>query len=243
MNIIIDNKTYFDLFQLGKDLCLKPKVFSSQLYENEDLKRFIQDSDALKYQEYLKLINLNLDKDELLFRLAYIFNPYQNLKYHTYEFNSLTDLGKLIIQFAPKIDVYLKDLLTKGLLLHYIKINSYPINNPSLFKKIEDLTKLAKKKENLAYFCLGFSLFGVTNVNYEGVVYKNYSDFVNKIITNGYLKEHSDELEKNCFLFAFQIETYGNLDTYKRYIQLMRMFNDKKRRYEIEVTHNALKKR
>ena len=106
MNIIIDNKTYFDLFQLGKDLCLKPKVFSSQLYENEDLKRFIQDSDALKYQEYLKLINLNLDKDELLFRLAYIFNPYQNLKYHTYEFNSLTDLGKLIIQFAPKIDVY-----------------------------------------------------------------------------------------------------------------------------------------
>lgn len=147
MNIVIDNKTYFDLYQLGKDICLKPMVFYNELLANDELKRFIKESDEKKYEQFILLDKDKYSLDEYLFYVAYLFNPYQNLKYHTYEFDDLLDLGRLIIKFAPKIDVYLKDLLTKSLLLYFIDLGDSKKSSLNYIKKSVSLLHLAKKMQ------------------------------------------------------------------------------------------------
>lgn len=238
MNIVIDNKTYFDLYQLGKDICLKPMVFYNELLANDELKRFIKESDEKKYEQFILLDKDKYSLDEYLFYVAYLFNPYQNLKYHTYEFDDLLDLGRLIIKFAPKIDVYLKDLLTKSLLLYFIDLGDSKKKQPELYQKICEFTALSQKNANLAYFRLGIYLNG-NEILYNGKKYNNYNDFVDYLLTKDNLKINAEELEKSQFLYAYQIESTKSLETYKKYRHLLKMFNDKKRRYDLEYKRNS----
>lgn len=238
MNIVIDNKTYFDLYQLGKDICLKPMVFYNELLANDELKRFIKESDEKKYEQFILLDKDKYSLDEYLFYVAYLFNPYQNLKYHTYEFDDLLDLGRLIIKFAPKIDVYLKDLLTKSLLLYFIDLGDSKKKQPELYQKICEFTALSQKNANLAYFRLGIYLNG-NEILYNGKKYNNYNDFVDYLLTEDNLKINAEELEKSQFLYAYQIESTKSLETYKKYRHLLKMFNDKKRRYDLEYKRNS----
>jgi len=234
MSITIDNKMYLDLFQLGKDISLKPKVFFNELQNNEELARFINTCDQKKYDEFLKINPNSGTPDEYLFRVSYLFNPHQTLKYHTYEFANVKDIGRVIVKFAPKVDVYIKDLLEKSLLLQFITMKEYDKTQPEFYDKILELTNMSKTNPNIAYFRLGFFLYGTENISYDGKIFKNYKDFARYILAGTELKSRAAEVEKSGYLIALQIETSKSPNVYKRYAHTLKIFQDKRKRYELE---------
>ena len=63
------------------------------------------------YNNIVELMSSPFQQDALLFKVQYILNPIMGLCYHNYYFDNFVSLGKQIIAYGPKTDIYLKDFL------------------------------------------------------------------------------------------------------------------------------------
>lgn len=232
---MIKDRQYDDIFTLAKDLQFYPKDFYRAIFQSKELLNFIKDQDQKKYQAILPLLQeQNIPQDLLLFKMTYILNPHLPLIYHGYRFTDYNEIAKRIIYFAPKIDVYLQDLITEGLLVIHAKLNNLDERDPTLFSKIEEYTHLAKTEPNIAYFRFGFYLYGTKDFYYDKKKYSDLKEFLASLMQASVLINFAQDFEQNGFLFALQIEDAKSPAIYERYRHAVNLYNEKKRRFKKE---------
>lgn len=232
----IKDRQYEDIFKLAEDIQLYPRDFYRAFYKNQELLNFIKAQDFKKYQQILPLIDDHtLLQDVLLYKITYILNPYLPLIYHGYRFKDYRSIALRIIYFAPKVDVYLLDLLKEGLLLDHMRLNQLHDRDKELYRKIEEYTKLAKNEPNLAYFRLGFYLYGTKDFYYDGIKYRDLKELLSSLLSATTLIYFAKDFEESCFLPALQIEDAKSTAIYDRYQHVVSLYEDKERHFKREV--------
>lgn len=224
---VLNDKNYSNIFELGEDIYLHPHEFYQAFKSDPSILEFIKSRDNEKYQAILDLMADRYIPDAFLFHAAMILNPHQPLSYHKYRFASYKDLGKMIIGFAPKIDIYLLDLLSFGFVKEYMIMQKDDTKCPQLFEKISALTDACRTNKNLSYFQLGFFLYGTDNITYEHRLYKNLDAFLIEYLNTPGLIRLAQNFNNDYFIQAWSIETQGNDILYKRYKKIVELLQEK----------------
>ena len=117
--IQIKDKIYASLEEFGREMYLYPEACETLLTSTKFLKALANENKEL----FEKLVALNRDvrdANAFLFHAQYLFCPHMELKHHRYSFATIKELGQQILEFGPKIDIYLKDFLKFKLLSKYM---------------------------------------------------------------------------------------------------------------------------
>ena len=138
------------------------------------------------------------------------------LKHHRYSFSNLKELGKQILSFGPKVDIYLKDFLKYKLLSKYMVDQGYDVRNSTLYHKVLELEQLFLVNENKAYFLLGFLLAETDKIIFDNKEYDDIGKFFEVMLSDYYVVSYSHNLESNQYIYAW-LEVKGLKEKVKSY--------------------------
>ena len=156
--IKIKDHVITSLEELGRNMYLYPEAFETLLVSTKFLK-ILKDENKELLEKLIKLNHEVRDVNAFLFHAQYLFCPHMELKHHRYSFSNLKELGKQILSFGPKVDIYLKDFLKYKLLSKYMVDQGYDVRNSTLYHKVLELEQLFLVNENKAYFlCLKITI-------------------------------------------------------------------------------------
>ena len=213
--IKIKDHVITSLEELGRNMYLYPEAFETLLVSTKFLKILKNENKEL----LKKLIKLNhevRDVNAFLFHAQYLFCPHMELKHHRYSFSTLKELGKQILSFGPKIDIYLKDFLKYKLLSKYMMDQGYDVRNSTLYDKVLDLEQLFLVNENKAYFLLGFLLAETDKIIFDNKEYDDIQKFFEVMLSDYYVVNYSHNLESNQYIYAW-LEVKGLKEKVKSY--------------------------
>ena len=213
--IKIKEQVFTSLEELGRNMYLYPEACETLLVSNKFL-RILRDENRELLEQLIKLNHEVRDVNAFLFRAQYLFCPHMELKHHRYCFTTLKELGKQILNFGPKIDIYLKDFLKHKLLSKYMLDQGYDKRNAKLYKKVLELEQLFLVNENKAYFLLGFLLAETDKIVYDNKEYDDIHQFFEVMMTDYYIVNYSHNLETNQYIFAW-LEVKGLKEKVKSY--------------------------
>lgn len=234
MTYELNNIVFTDLYTLGADIYKFPHEFNIAFKKDPNILEFIKAQDPEKFQAILDLLADRYIPDAFLFYAALVLNSHQKLSYHKYQFNNYQEIGTAIISFSPKIDIYLMDLLNFGFIKEYMELQQDNKRMPKLYDKVAELTNDCRKNKNLAYFRLGFFLYGTQNVFYNHHRYKDLNSFLSEYMSTTGLIKLASNFDDNCFLYAWSIETKGDTSMYERYLKNIEILEQKEALLEIE---------
>ena len=200
--IKIKDQIFTSLEELGKNMYLYPEACETLLTSTKFLK-ILKDENKELLEKLIKLNHEVRDVNAFLFHAQYLFCPHMGIKHHRYSFDTLKDLGKQILEFGPKVDIYLKDFLKFKLLSKYMVDQGYDIRKKDLFKKVLELEKLFKENENKAYFLLGFYLAETENIIFDKKEYSNVEEFFEAMLSDYYIVNYSHYLDDNQYIYAW----------------------------------------
>ena len=217
--IKIKEQVFTSLEEFGRNIYLYPEACETLLTSTKFLKALADENKEL----FEKLVAINhevRDVNAFLFHMQYLFCPHMELKHHGYSFNNLKELGKQILEFGPKVDVYLKDFLKFRLLSKYMKDQGYDTRKSYIYNRVLELEELFFENENKAYFLLGFLLAETDNIIFDNEEYTNVSDFFEHMITDYYIVNYSHNLESNQYIYAW-LEVKGLKNEINKYRALI----------------------
>ncbi len=203
-SIVIKDKTFSSLEQIGKEMYLYPEAFEKILTSRKFL-LILKQEDEEKFHKLIEYNHLYRDVNAFLFYAQYLFCPHMELKYHRHKFDSLKQLGEYIIYNGPSIDIYTKDLLKLNLLSKYMKDQGLDKKNPKIYDEVKDLERLSIENENRAYFLLGFRLSECDKIIYDKKEYDSVKDFFKTMTSDYYLYKFSSGLEIDQYVYAWLI--------------------------------------
>lgn len=217
--IQIKDQVFASLEDFGRNMYLYPEHCEYILTSTKFLKELAKEDKVL----FEKLVTLNRevrDVNAFLFHAQYLFCPHMELKHHRYSFSNLKELGQQIIEFGPKIDIYLMDFLKFKLLSKYMRDQGIDTRKPDLYKKVLELEELFYKNEKKAYFMLGFILAETKNIIFDKKEYTNVKDFFQDMISDYYVVNYSFTLESNQYIYAW-LEINGYTKEISKYHALI----------------------
>ena len=217
--IKIKDQVFASLEEFGRNMYLYPEACESLLTSTKFLKALANEDKEL----FEKLVSLNhdvRDANAFLFHAQYLFCPHMELKHHRYCFSSLKELGQQILEFGPKIDVYLKDFLKFKLLSKYMEDQGYDSRKPIIYKRVLELEELFYENENKAYFLLGFLLAETKNIIFDKKEYTDVKSFFQDMISDYYVVNYSFNLESNQYIYAW-LEINGFENEVSKYHALL----------------------
>ncbi len=200
--IKIKDQIFTSLEELGRNMYLYPEACETLLTSTKFLKILKEENKDL-LEKLIKLNHEVRDVNAFLFHAQYLFCPHMELKHHRYSFASLKELGKQILGFGPKIDIYLKDFLKFRLLSKYMIDQGYDTRKSILYKKVLELEELFLENPNKAYFLLGFYLAESENIIYDNKEYSDVESFFKDMLTDFYVVNYSHNLEDNQYVYAW----------------------------------------
>lgn len=189
---------------------MKPYSLNKERYYNlEDLsKAFVLDWESAKKHLYRGLIEKNIlqygedlasncidlkeiaDKDVAVFRLIYLLNPDSPLCYKGKFYNDLEHLANEMYSSLPKIDPDIYELLSKGCLEYYLKLdNAYEL---SMVKEISLLLHELQKGKQEYYYAIMYFLNPHITYKYEDVSFDSAQSVAD------YLSSLDEFKEKQC---------------------------------------------
>ena len=181
---------------------LYPEACETLLTSTKFLKA-LADENREVLEKLIKLNHETRDVNAFLFHAQYLFCPHMGLKHHTYSFNSFKELGRQILEFGPKVDIYLKDFLKFKLLSKYMVDQGYDTRKAILYKKVLELEEMFYENENKAYFLLGFLLAETDNIIFNRREYNDVSEFFKDMLSDFYIVNYSHNLEANQYVYAW----------------------------------------
>ena len=213
--IKIKDHVITSLEELGRNMYLYPEAFETLLVSTKFLK-VLKDENKELLEKLIKLNHEVRDVNAFLFHAQYLFCPHMELKHHRYSFSTLKDLGKQILSYGPKVDIYLKDFLKHKLLSKYMVDQGYDIRNATLYNKVLELENLFLVNENKAYFLLGFLLAETDKITFDNKEYDDVQQFFGTMLSDYYIVNYSHNLESNQYVFAW-LEVKGFKEKVKSY--------------------------
>ena len=213
--IKIKDHVITSLEELGRNMYLYPEAFETLLVSTKFLKILKNENKEL-LEKLIKLNHEVRDVNAFLFHAQYLFCPHMELKHHRYSFSTLKELGKQILSFGPKIDIYLKDFLKYKLLSKYMMDQGYDVRNSTLYDKVLDLEQLILVNENKAYFLLGFLLAETDKIIFDNKEYDDIQKFFEVMLSDYYVVNYSHNLESNQYIYAW-LEVKGLKEKVKSY--------------------------
>ena len=225
--IKIKDQVFTSLEELGRNMYLYPEACETLLTSTKFLKILKEENKEL-LEKLIKLNHEVRDVNAFLFHAQYLFCPHMELKHHRYSFATLKELGKQILEFGPKVDIYLKDFLKFKLLSKYMVDQGYDIRKKDLYKKVLELEELFLENQNKAYFLLGFYLAETENIIFDKKEYTSVEDFFKVMLTDFYIVNYSHYLEDNQYVYAW-LEIKGKkkeLSMYKSLIDTISKLED-----------------
>ena len=213
--IKIKDHVITSLEELGRNMYLYPEAFETLLVSTKFLKILKNENKEL-LEKLIKLNHEVRDVNAFLFHAQYLFCPHMELKHHRYSFSTLKELGKQILSFGPKIDIYLKDFLKYKLLSKYMMDQGYDVRNSTLYDKVLDLEQLFLVNENKAYFLLGFLLAETDKIIFDNKEYDDIQKFFEVMLSDYYVVNYSHNLESNQYIYAW-LEVKGLKEKVKSY--------------------------
>lgn len=218
---------YSNLFSLAKDIYLYPGRFY-KAFKDKELMKFIQDQDQKKHDDIVELKKKHYIPDVFLFKASYILNPYMELRYHGFLFKNYADIGKTIKKHAPKIDVYIKDLIRFDLLQEYMEAQGDNKKKPETYKKVLEVRERYKYKHNLGYFLLGYALDNDRYFYYHGKKFDDPKVFLSNYSTMHNLFEFARNFEVDCAFMAW-LEVLGHTSIINRYNNIVKLVENKEK--------------
>lgn len=226
--IKIKDQIFASLEEFGRQMYLYPEACESLLTSTKFLKALASENKEL----FEKIVALNRevrDANAFLFHAQYLFCPHMELKHHRYCFSNIKELGQQILEFGPKVDIYLMDFLKFKLLSKYMRDQGIDIRKPDIYKKVLELEELFYKNENKAYFLLGFVLSESKNIIFDKKEYTDVKDFFQTMITDYYVVNYSKNLETNQYIYAW-LEVNGldkKVSKYRSLLSTVEQLEDK----------------
>lgn len=238
--IIFDNFIYDDFYQLAKDSYKYPNVFN-KFYNSNKFLLLLKEFDNSKYEKVIKLKEQDLLADVYTFLVSNILNPYMELSYQHFKFSSYEEIGKTILSYAPKIDVYLKDLLIYHLLSIYMENCKENITHNKIYLLVKEEEKQAINNPNIAYWTLGFKLSKTTSLFYQGKKFDDPYDFFKYISAVSDLINFSSSFLEDGYVISW-LYLKGYTTLVDRYLSIIRNNENIANQLSKELSKQILKK-
>ena len=217
-SIKVKNQTYYSLEDFAKNIYLYPNE-SLTVIKSQKFLKILYKYDEKMYNDIVGILESPNQIDECLFKIQYTLNPLMGLRHHGYIFDSFKALGKQIISFAPRIDIYLKDFLKYRLLSYYMEKTRYDEKEPNLYRSVLDLEKEFHLNENRVYFKLGFLLNGLDDFIYNNKKFSDHKKFLSYVMEPVNISGFSKTFINSQYLLA-----YLELKGYQKEITLFENF-------------------
>lgn len=172
------------------------------------------------YEAIIKLRKEESNEDVFTFKVQYLFCPLMELKFRTYRFNSLKILGRKILLGAPKIDIYIQEVIKHKLISYYLKLQGYDVLEKKLYEEVLEVEKEYEDNPNRCYFKMGFVLAQTRKIVYRRRWYDNTASFFEEVLKPTTIHVFSQDFEKNQYIFAW-LELLGYKDKINKYISLV----------------------
>lgn len=145
------------------------------------------------------------DQDEGLFTLICALHQKPPLCWKGYVFNNLVELEEVISENLPEINPILKELVSEGILLTYLK--QMEVTSLRFYNEIKRISELAVENRDLAYYRLAYTLSGTKDFLYEGKTFTDVKTFMSYLYgKKERFHEYATELVQNQYFFAWLMQ-------------------------------------
>lgn len=202
VNIKIHDHIYTTFEEFAQNIYL----YYDEAFHLINTKKFLvllKKYDIEKYNEIIKLRKEEKDNDAFIFKVQYVFNPLMELRFRTYKFKSLQELGKKILLASPKIDIYTLELIKNKLISYYMILQGLNKLEPTLFEKVKEIEEKFEENAYLYYFKMGFLLDRNQKIVYRRKWYDNISDLFDEILKPTQITDFAESFESSQYLFAW----------------------------------------
>ena len=156
-----------------------------------------------------------------------------SLRYQGYCFDKLSNLGEKMLNFGPRIDVYLMDLIEKHLISYVAELQGLNTFTKDEYKAIKKAERDFLINPKRAYFTLAFELSKSTIFVYYDRAYINPKMFLETMTCDVNITKFAIELSENEYFFAWL--KYLNYDNYlKRYKNLVKFIEEREKQNEYD---------
>lgn len=200
--IIFKKNSYSSLEEFAMDIYKYPNEAFAVIKSQKFLK-ILYNLNQKMYNRVVELLNQPFQVDALLFKIQYVLNPLMGIRYHGYKFDNFSGLGKQIVLFGPKTDIYLKDFLKYQLLSYYMEVTKYDIKEPVIYQKVKELEEEFKENEDIAYFKLGFILEGSNTIYYREKKFTDIKEFLINAMKPVNITDFAARYVKSQYMYAW----------------------------------------
>ncbi len=209
--IVLQDHVFSSIEEFARNIYLYPDASEKTLTSTKFL-NLLAKVDKDKFNRLIEVNHKYKDANAFIFFAQYALCPHMELKYHGYMFKNLEELGKKILLFGPKVDIYLKDFLKYHFLSEYMETNGLNIQNVEIYNRVLELEKLFIENENKAYFLLGFALAKCNTIVYERESFTDVKEFFSRMIKDKSITRFSNELEQSQYVYAWlEVKGYSKL--------------------------------
>lgn len=200
--IKIKDQEYFSFEEFGENMYLYPDE-SFKLINSRKFLIMLKNENEEMYQKILDLRKNEVQEGAFIFKAQYIFAPLMELKYYRVKYAKIEELGTRILYGAPRIDVYILDLIKYKLISYYMVLQGLDKLEPGFYKKVIDLEESFSYNEIRTYFKMGFILSKSKDIIYRRRKYSNIKDFFDVVLSPAIITGFASDFEKNQYLFAW----------------------------------------
>lgn len=200
--IIFKKNSYSSFEEFAMDIYKYPNEAFAVIKSQKFLK-ILYNFNQKMYNKIVELLNQPFQQDALLFKIQYILNPLMSIRHHGYNFIDFAALGKQIVLYGPKTDIYLKDFLKYQLLSYYMEVTKYDIKEPVIYQRVKELEEEFKDNEDRAYFKLGFILEGSNTIYYREKKYNQIDEFLKCAIKPVNITDFAARYIKSQYIYAW----------------------------------------
>lgn len=230
MNIVIrlKDEKFSSFYEFGENIY---RYFDEAYYliNTEKFLTLLKKENEKVFNEIVALRKEEIDEDSFTFKVQYLFCPLTELKYRTYKFKTLKEFGNKILYGAPKIDIYIYDMIKNKLLSYYLKLHKYNELEEKIFNKVIEIENEFEVNPNRAYFKMGFALAETRKIVYRRRWYDSVSSFFAEILKPAEINDFKENFEASQYLFAWlEILGYANeLNNYQTIVTTMQEWEEK----------------
>ncbi len=202
LNIHLKEYEFSSLKEFGAKMYLYPEE-SFALINTKKFLTILKKYDSDLYFKVEELRKKETAKEAFLFKIQYLFAPVLPLQHYKNQYLNYEQLGRRIINGAPKMDIYIGDFLRYGLLSYYMRHVGDDQNQKELYSFVLKLEHEFTLNEARAYFKLGFYLDKRREIVYRRRGYKDAKSFFEMILSETMIRDFARDFEKNQYIFAW----------------------------------------
>lgn len=160
----------------GERMCLYPQLMA-ELMNDPSFRIWLREEDPIRSERAIQSFVSEKDPQVGLFKASYELAPAHGLVFMGEDFKTAENLGRRILQAAPRTDEAALNLFLSDGLAWYLKLIEFPKTAPNDWQALE--SRLNKEDSNplVSYFRAGMILAHDKRFWFEGQPYDNISDF------------------------------------------------------------------